>query len=82
MPLSAGNVDEAGAVARDQQARSVQPAREREQSALGNRLRSPRDALPAFEEIADERVRLQLLQQVVDGQLDVSVVEAHDHPDA
>ena len=39
------------------------------------------DALAALEQRADLRMRLQLLQQVVDGELDVAVVEPDDHAD-
>src|SRR5581483_5447764 len=54
-------------------------ARQREEAALGDRLRTPGDALAAGEQPADERVRLQLLEQVVDGERGVAVVEADDH---
>ena len=37
--------------------------------------------LAALEDLTDERMRLEVLQQVVDGELDVAVVEPHDHPD-
>ena len=78
-PLQRRHVDEAGSVAREQQARRVQPLRQRQESPFGDRLRAPGDPLAAVEQLADERVRLQLLQQVVDGKLDVAVVEPHHH---
>ncbi len=47
-----------------------------------DRLRAPADALAAVEQVADERVRLELLQQVVAGERRVGRVEAGDHADA
>jgi hypothetical protein len=58
----------------------VEPCRQREQAAFGDGLRAPRDPFTAVEQPAHERMRLQLLQQVVDRELGIAVVEAHDHP--
>ena len=57
----------------------MQLLRQREEAALGNRLRTPRDPLAALEQLANERMRLQLLEKVVHRELDVAVVEPHDH---
>src|SRR5439155_11567011 len=42
---------------------------------------TPGDPLPALEHPSDERVRLQLLEQVVHRELGIAVVEADDHAD-
>ena len=47
-------------------------------AALGDRLRAPGDPLAAGEELAHELVRLQLLQHVVHGELDVARLEPGD----
>ena len=60
----------------------MQPLRKRDEPALGDRLRAPADALAALEHLADEPVRLQLLEQVVDAELGVAVVEPDDQADA
>ncbi len=49
--------------------------------ALGDRLRPPGDPLAAGEDLPDEPVRLELLQHVVDGELDVRRLEARDEAD-
>src|SRR5205085_7920787 len=77
--LERRHVHEARAVAAEEKAGRVEPAREREEAALRDRLRPPGDALTAVEDAADERMRLQLLQQIVDGQGSIAVVEADDH---
>ena len=53
--------------------------RQREEAALGNRLRPPLHALASLQDPAHELVRLQLLQNVVHGKLGVAVVEPDDH---
>ena len=79
--LEPRDVDHADAVAAQQQPRRVQPRRQRVEAAARNRLRAPRDALAALEQLADLRMGLQLLQQIVRGQLDVAIVESDDHAD-
>ena len=59
----------------------MQALRQRQEPALRDRLRPPRHALAAQEELLQQRVRLQLLQQVVHGELRVAVVEPDHHPD-
>ena len=46
-----GHVHEAGAVAAEQQAGRVQPVRQREEAALGDRLRAPLEPLAAVEDL-------------------------------
>ena len=77
--LERRHVDEAGAVAAQEQAGCVEALRERDVAALRDRLRPPADALAALEDPPDARMELQLLQQVVHRQLDVAVVEADHH---
>src|SRR4029453_13290955 len=81
-PLQRRHVDEAGGVARQKQAGCMELSRQRDETALGNRLRAPPDPLAAVEEPTDESVRLQLLEQVVNGDLDIPVVEPDDHSDS
>ena len=79
--LERRDVHEARAVAAEQEPRRVQLAWQRDEAALGNRLRTPLDPLAPVEDPPDERVQLQLLQEVVHGELDVAVVEPDDHPE-
>src|SRR5262249_2421058 len=69
------------ALAGEQEPRRVKPLREREEPAARDRLRPPLHAFAPVEELADRRMRLQLLEQVVDGELRVAVVETDDHAD-
>src|SRR5712691_1698432 len=75
------NVHQSGTVAADQQPGGVQLLRQRQEAAFGNRLGAPFDTLAAFEQLAHEPMRLQLLQHVVHRELDVAVVETDDHPE-
>ena len=59
----------------------MHPLRQRDEAALGDRLRAPGDTLAALEDLPDARMRLQLLQHVVHRQLRVAVVEPDDHAD-
>ena len=59
----------------------MQALRQREETALRDRLRPPRHALAAPQQLLQHGMRLQLLQQIVDGQLGVAVVEPDHHPD-
>ena len=68
-------------VAAEQQARRVEPSRERVEPAARDGLRAPLDPLAALEDGADGRVRLQHLEQVVRVEPGIAVVEADDHPD-
>ena len=79
--LQPRHVDEPRALADEQEPRRVEPARQRVVAALGDRLRAPRDALAATEDLPDEPVRLELLQDVVHGELDVGRLEARDEAD-
>src|SRR5579863_9543944 len=49
------------------------------EAATGDRLRSPFEALAAFEHRTDLWMCLQLLQEIVRRKADVSVIEADDH---
>ena len=71
-------VDEAGALTGEQQPGCAEARRHRVPAAARDRLRAPRDPLAALEHLAHERMGLELLQEVVRGQLDVAVVEP-DH---
>ena len=53
--------------------------RQREEAALGDRLRPPLHPLASLQDLAHELVRLQLLQHVVHGELGVAVVQPDDH---
>ena len=79
--LEPRDVDEPDAVAAQEEPGRVQPRRQRVEAAARDRLRAPRDALAALEQLANLRMRLQLLQQVVRRELDVAVVEPDHHPD-
>src|SRR5262249_45326103 len=79
--LERRDVDEAGAVAAEQQPGRVQLLRQREEAAGRDRLRAPLDALAALEQLPDLRVRLQLLEDVVDGEVLIAVVEPCDEAD-
>jgi hypothetical protein len=57
----------------------MERTRQRDEPALRNRLRTPRDALAAVQHLTNERMCLELLQQVVHGQLHIAVVEPDDH---
>ena len=59
----------------------MQSLRNREEPAFGNRLRAPRQPFASVEDPANERMGLQLLEEVVHRQLGVAVVEPHDHPE-
>ena len=59
----------------------MQLLRQGDESAFGNRLRAPLDALAPFENVPHDRMRLQLLQKIVHGELGVAVVEPDDHPE-
>ena len=72
--LELRDVDEAAGVAADDHPGRVQP-RHRPVAALGDRLRAPRHALAVGEDLAHERVELELLQHVVDREARVGVVE-------
>jgi hypothetical protein len=74
-------VHEPRAVAGDQEPGRVQPLRQSQEPALRDRLRAPGDPLATFEELAHERMRLELLEHVVHRELDVAVVEPDDHPE-
>ena len=79
--LERRDVHHPDSVAAEEQSRRVEPRRERVEAAARDRLRAPLDALAAVEQLADLRMRLQLLQQVVHRKLGVAVVEADDHSD-
>ena len=76
--LEGHHVHEAGAVAHEHRARHVHAARQAVEPAARDRLRPPRQPLAALDEAADERVGLELLQQVVRREGRVGVVEADD----
>ena len=76
--LQRRHVDEARALAREQQPRRVEARRQRVVPALGDRLGAPRDALAAVEDLPDELVGLELLQHVVHRELGVAVLEPGD----
>ena len=78
-PFQCRHVHHPRAVTADQQPGSVQLVRKREESAFGNRLRAPGETLAPFENVAHEQMRLQLLQQIVHRELDVAIVQPHDH---
>src|SRR5581483_3199673 len=80
-PLQRRHVDETDAVAAQEQPRRVESLRQRDEAALGDCLRAPLHALAALEDAAHARMRLQLLQQIVNRELGVAVVEPDDHPD-
>ncbi len=79
--LQRGHVHEPGAVSGDQQAGRVHALRHGDEAAFGDGLRAPADPLAAGEDPSDERVGLQLLEEVVGRNLHVAVVEPDDHPD-
>ena len=76
--LELRDVDEARRVTADHGAGRRHARRERPEPALGNRLGAPGDALASLEDPAHQRVRLQLLQEVVHGQGRVRRVEPRD----
>ena len=79
--LQPRHVDEPRALADEQQPGRVESRGQRVVPALGDRLRAPRDALAAAEDLPDEPVRLELLQHVVHGELDVRRLEPGDEAD-
>ncbi len=79
--LQGRDVHEAGTVADDHAARKAEAVRQGEEPALWDGLRPPGDPFPAFEDGPDERVPLELLEHLVNGERRVRVVEADDHPD-
>ena len=78
--LERHRVDHAGRVADEQRARHRQLGH-RPVAAARQRLGAPADALAALEDPADQRVRLELLQQVVGRRGGVGVVELDDEAD-
>ena len=76
--LELGHVHEAGSIAGEDGARDGQPVGQGEQAALGDRLRAPADPLATLEQRPDQRVRLELLEQVMHGERGVAVVEPDD----
>src|SRR4029079_3010311 len=75
------DVDEPGALADQEKPRAVQPRGERVEPALRDRLRAPRDTLAAVEDLPHEAMRLELLEEIVGGELDVRVFEPDDEAD-
>src|SRR5262249_36506522 len=59
----------------------VQFPRQRVETSARDRLRAPLHALAALQDLADLRMRLQLLQQVVYRERRVAIVEPDDQPD-
>ena len=80
--LQARHVDEARGVAEDHRAGRRHARRHRPEAALGDRLGAPGDALAALEHAPEERMALDLLQQVVHRERGVGVVEADDESEA
>ncbi len=76
--LQPREVDESRALAGEQQARRAESTRHCMPATARDRLRPPGNALPSLEDLADEGVRLELLEEIVRRQLDVAVVEP-DH---
>src|SRR5262249_13168440 len=75
------HVDETRALSAEPPPGRVEAGRQRVLAALGDRLRPPRDALAATEDLPYEPVRLELLQDVVDGELDVRGLESGHEAD-
>ena len=78
--LERDRVDHPAGVADEHRARHRE-LRHRPVAAAGQRLRAPADALAAVEDPPDERVGLELLQQVVGGGRRVGVLEVDHEPD-
>jgi flavin-dependent dehydrogenase len=74
-PLQRGHVDEAGAVPRKQKAGRVQAFRQREETAFGDRLRAPCDALAVFEPGSDVVARITVLAEGTQGHLTGAAIE-------
>ena len=79
--LQRRHVHEPRPLAREQQARCVQPLRQRQEPAALDRLRAPLHPLAALEQPADLRMGLQLLEEIVDGEGRVAVIEPDHHPE-
>ena len=80
--LQLGDVAHTGPVAAHDHARHRELSRQRPVAPGRDRPRAPRLALAALKEVLHERVRLQLLEGVVDGEGRVGVVEAGNEADA
>jgi hypothetical protein len=78
--LERDGVDHAGGVA-DQHGAGHRQLRHRPVAAAGKRLRRPGDALTAGQDVLDQRVQLELLQQVVRRGRGVAVLEVDDEAD-
>jgi hypothetical protein len=50
-----------------------------EEPAFRDRLRTPGNPLAAFEDAPDERMALELLKQIVDGEGRIGVIETDHH---
>ena len=82
MPLSAGTLTSPTPSPTSSRPGAWNAPRQRDEAALGDRLRAPLDPLAALEDRPHARMRLQLLQQVVHRERRVAVVEADHHADA
>ena len=79
--LEARHVDEPRALPDEHEAGRVELRGHRVEAALRDRLGAPRHALAAPQDLANEPVRLELLEEVVRRELDVGVLEPDDEPD-
>src|SRR5918996_2720417 len=79
--LQPRDVDEARALADEEQPRRAQLPREGVVAALRDRLRAPGDPLASADDVPDEPVRLELLEDVVDRELDVARLQPRHEAD-